>query len=259
MIHRISFFLCALLLCVSSPASGETITLVGDAWCPYNCQRGLENQGYVVDLAREIFNKAGIRVRYEVVSWQRALKEVEAGRVTGVIGVERREAEQLVFPEEPVGASAFAFYVRKDDPWIYTGLPSLEGKRIGLPISYGLEPDMRDYFKRRWWKIHIQYVGGQFPARLNVEKLVADRVDVILDDINVIKNTARSLKVENRVRMAGSDNKYTRIYIAFSPALSRAGKLAAILSRGIREMRRSGRLQSILDKYGLEDWQGLPE
>lgn len=255
MIFRSLFMTCALLLFAGSVAFAETITLVADAWCPYNCQRGTESEGYIVDLAREIFEKAGIQVQYRVVAWERAIEDVRQGYSTGVIGVEKREADDLVFPDEEVGASTFAFYVRKGDPWYYKGLSSLDGKRVGLPVAYGLQPDMKEYFKRHWWSVKLQYVRGPFPSRLNVKKLVANRIDIALDDINVIRHTASVLKLEDEIRFAGAEEEFTKMYIAFSPAISNAKEYANILSQGIRELRQSGRLANILSKYGLRDWR----
>ena len=44
------------------------------------------------------------------------------------------------------------------------------------------------------------------------------------------------------------------LYIAFTPAKEHARLLVFTLSTKLRELRENGRLQDILDRYGLEDW-----
>jgi len=46
-----------------------------------------------------------------------------------------------------------------------------------------------------------------------------------------------------------------KMYIGFSPALEQSHDYAALFSRGMKELRRSGKLQAILNKYGLKDWE----
>ncbi len=56
---------------VNSSAQEEqkTITLAADIWCPYNCDSKDERPGFMVELAKEIFQKKGINVQYVIVPW----------------------------------------------------------------------------------------------------------------------------------------------------------------------------------------------
>lgn len=45
------------------------------------------------------------------------------------------------------------------------------------------------------------------------------------------------------------------VYMAFSPKGNNSKKYAAILSKGMIEIRENGTLKEILAKYGLKDWQ----
>jgi hypothetical protein len=37
--------------------SAETIIIKGDEWCPFNCQSNGKNKGYMIDLAKIIFER----------------------------------------------------------------------------------------------------------------------------------------------------------------------------------------------------------
>jgi polar amino acid transport system substrate-binding protein len=43
--------------------------------------------------------------------------------------------------------------------------------------------------------------------------------------------------------------------MAFSPKRADAGRLKDIMSRGIRELKKTGRMREILERYGLTDWK----
>ena len=45
------------------------------------------------------------------------------------------------------------------------------------------------------------------------------------------------------------------IYIAFSPKRADSQRYARMLSEGVVQLRRTGRLAVILSKYGLKDWK----
>ena len=109
--------LAAVVLLHGGTAAAGTVTLVADEWPPFNMAPGGPRQGYMVDIAREVFEPLGFTVEYRTMSWVRALDDVMAGVHDGVIGATRAEARSLVIPEECLGLDRLAFYVRKDSQW----------------------------------------------------------------------------------------------------------------------------------------------
>ncbi|MNT92496.1 hypothetical protein D3C72_2337940 [compost metagenome] len=45
------------------------------------------------------------------------------------------------------------------------------------------------------------------------------------------------------------------LYVSFSPANPKSPQYAALITKGISELRQSGELKKILDKYGVLDWE----
>lgn len=251
-----NYILClAVLLLSVQPVKAETIILAADQWCPYNCDTDNDLEGYVVEIAREIFESSGIDVDYRVMGWKRAVEEARDGRVTAIIGTAVDEAEGFVFPEEEISADAFAFYVRIDDTWRYRTLDSLLGKRIGIPNGYLMAPEMEVFFKDHEDEIEIYYAGREAPTRQNLRLLLAGRLDAILDDASVIVYVAHSLGLQQSIAYAGNDGYFEKLYVAFSPANPKSTQYVSLFDKGIRELRSSGRLKAILHKYGLADWK----
>lgn len=91
----------------------------------------------------------------------------------------------------------------------------------------------------------------------NFRKLEMGRIYVFVENqavgANYInENRIVGIKSAGETMDANKENDF--IYIAFSPAKPKSQKYAQMLSSGIKEMRASGKLQEILDKYYVIDW-----
>ena len=78
-----------LALAVLSPvatAGAETLTLVADEWCPYNCTPGDEKPGFLVEIVKKVFEPQGFTVDYKIVPWARAIRDTRAGRYSAILG-----------------------------------------------------------------------------------------------------------------------------------------------------------------------------
>ena len=64
----------------------ETIVLVADEWPPYNSRPNAPKEGYLVDIARAVFESRGITVSYRLTPWKRAIELTRNGKFNAVIG-----------------------------------------------------------------------------------------------------------------------------------------------------------------------------
>ena len=55
-------------------AAIRRVILAADPWCPHNCLAGAPQEGYMVDIAREIFTAAGYEFDYQNFGWARSLQ-----------------------------------------------------------------------------------------------------------------------------------------------------------------------------------------
>lgn len=233
----------------------DTITLVADPWCPYNCGHSEGRAGYMLELAERIFEKKGHTVEYIEVPWTRAIYGVREGYYTGIIAAGLEETPDFIFPDIEEGIARHSFFVLKDNPWRFQGIDSLKTVRLGVirDYSYGtLNEDYILYHKKD--RSLIQTATGSRPLELNIEKLKDHRIDVLVEDENVFRYTTEKMKMGGLFVHAGTASSED-LYIAFSPSCAKAKEYAEILSLGVKEMRRSGELTQILSMYGLEDWR----
>jgi polar amino acid transport system substrate-binding protein len=205
-----------------------------------------------VEIAQEIFAAAGDHVDYQEVNWARCVEDARAGRFTGIIGAIPSDAPDFTFPKLPIGLSGDAYAVRKGEDFKFDGAESLKGRVLGVIRSYSFSGPIGAYIAAHATDGKVEFVSGDGALVKNLDKLVAGRVDVVLDDRNVMLNSIRELGLKDRLRVVDGSN-ITPVYIAFSPKAPDPAKLAEILDAGIKRLRASGRLAQILARYDLQD------
>lgn len=237
-------------------AAGTTITLVADEWPPFNGQPGSRQEGYIVDIARTVFESRGYTVVYRLAPWTRAIEMTRSGECDGAIGASRTDAAGCVFPREELARNKLAFYVKKGNAWRYRGPASVEETTIGTIAGYDYRPWLLEYIEaNRDDPARVQVLHGDEPLKRNLTKLISDRVKVVVDTEAAIRFVAKEMNILDRIECAGYGDEPAYIYIAFSPKKKESARYAEELSEGIAAMRKSGELQRILDKYGLKDWK----
>ncbi len=247
--------LVALTAFLSASFYADTIKLAADEWMPFNGD-GKTETGYMIDIAKIVFEKAGYTLSYEVTPWARAIEETRGGNYDAIIGAYKSDAPDFIFPENEQGFGGNTFFVKKGSKWKFNGIKSLEGIKIGVIQDYAYSDDLDKYIKlNQKDKTKIDFSFGTKPAENNIKKLIAGQVDAIVDDMNVVKFAANKLNVFDLIELAGSAGEPDNMYIAFSPKNPKSKDYAAILSKGISELRKSGELKKILAKYGLKDWK----
>lgn len=246
----------AALMAFANAAHADTISIRGDSWCPYNCDPKDAKPGYMIEIAKEVFGKAGHTVDYQTLTWSRALEKVKAGEFTAAVGAAKDDAPELVYGTAPLGKQANTFAIRADDSFTYNGLASLEGKAVGVISGYAYNDELDAYIeKNKADPKKVQAAAGDDALTTNMNKLVAKRVDLVLEDANVLANQIVTQKLDGKVKITDSAVKTLDLYIAFSPANPKAKEYAALLDKGVDELRTSGKLAAILAKYGVKDWK----
>jgi len=255
MLVRLTINLIVIFLLATTTMAADVV-LVADPWPPFNMEVGSEQEGYIVDVARMVFEAAGHHVVYKNVPWKRAISGTRSGKYTGAIGASKTDGEGLVFPDEELARNVLAFYVLKDNPWKFEGQSSIEAVAIGVIGGYDYRDWLNEYVETHSGNDpRVQVVTGSDPLKQNLKKLFYKRIDVVVDTETAIRYKAREMGVLDKIKPAGYGKEPAYIYIAFSPNRPESPMLARQLSDGIRELRNNGQLKEILDSYGLVDWK----
>lgn len=252
---------CVLFLFLAEGGEGllsQTINLEGDVWEPYVMNSGTGKNGFMVDIAYTVFKRAGYKINFKVVPWQRALEDVRSGITDGAVGIYFTQARslQLVVPSEELGISVNKFYVQKESAWKYIGSKSLETQIIGVIAGY-------DYGSLNTYIVQLQQknspklevVSGNQASEKNIKKLISGRITVTVEDDLVMKSYVAKLKISDKIKEAGMVSPSNRVGIAFSSHNPKSVLYARVLSEGIQKLRKSGELKKILDKYSVKDWK----
>ncbi|QEP44869.1 hypothetical protein D5085_18070 [Ectothiorhodospiraceae bacterium BW-2] len=250
---RANMIVLAVLLLLANLVKADTITIVADEWAPYNSVPNSAMPGYGIEIAQQAFAQAGHSVNYLIMPWNRALKETREGKYSAVIGAYIEDAPDFIFPDEEFGVSKNSFFVQKGSAWRYTGLESLLNLKVGIIQDYSFGEELDDFFAKH--PQITEHVFGKTPLDQNIKKLLAGRVDVLVEDSNVFMQKVKEMGVSDKIEHVGDQGDANKLYIAFSPALAESKTYADILSKGIVAMKKSGELEQILAKYGLSYWK----
>lgn len=249
-------FMLFMVLC--SQGRAETITLAADQWCPYNCVPDTKAPGFMVEIAQRAFAAHEVSVQYQVLPWLRALYGTQVGRYSAVIGATKVEAPDFVFPAQEQGRAANSFWVETDSAWQYSGPASLQGVKLGVMGGYSYSEEVEAYINDERNDGRITVLSGNTPLERGLNMLKRKRIDVLLEDDNVMNHWLQLNGMVGDYRRAGSvgqSESFKRLYIAFSPQQEMSSTYARWLSDYMTSARDSGELDQLLAKYGLTDWR----
>ncbi|MGM0768687.1 MAG: substrate-binding periplasmic protein [Pseudomonadota bacterium] len=233
--------------------SRPVITIGADPWCPHNCAVGSDPEGYMLDIAREVFEAQGYQVEYLNVSWARALQMARAGLLDAVAGAFRTDAPDFVFPTEPQGKSQIAMYTAADSDWRYHGLESLNDQTLLAINGYSYSAELDRYIASHADEpTRVWMLSGPSPLNRAINLLEQHRADVFPEDVYVM-TWAQRADTDSRPLRQGGRLRQTDTFIAFSPENAESAKLADLLSRGTLQLRENGRMREILAAYGLSE------
>jgi len=231
----------------------DDIVIAADPWCPYICEPESDTPGFMVEIAEQIFQKAGHKLIYKAEPWARALRNSRIGKINGAIGAYKSDAPDHIFAEEELGVSTTPFFIKKGTAWKYDGPVSLEKVTIGVIRGYSYGNEVDAYVKKHqknWERVQVSNSLNSL-----VKKLLVGRIDTFPEDRMVVNWYVKRNNLPEKLQEAGLAVDSEELYIAFSPKLKSSDNYRKILSNGIRVLRKSGQLSETLSRYGLQDWK----
>lgn len=252
----------AVLTCVILGLSGgragaegpppRALTIAADEWCPINCRPGQERQGIGVDLAKAIFEPLGYRVEYVIMPWARALEEARQGRVDAVVGANTADDPSLIFPDSFVLEITDDFYALQGRSIAFSGVESLKGLRVGYIKDYGYGKEINAFLERqRGTPGSVQEVSGEDALEQNIRKLMAGRIDVVLESSAVMDYTLKEKNLADKVKRIGGLPQ-GHVFVAFSPRVAASKERSRQFDAGMRRLEASGELRALYGLYGLQ-------
>lgn len=256
MFHRATVVAGLTALLSAASVHAETVVLAADEWCPYNCSPNDPRPGYMIEIARKALESAGHQVKYVVMPWSRALAETRAGRIDGAVGATEAEYPSAVYPSVPLGLSGNALAMRPERAagFRFEGVASLKTLKIGGAQNYSYdEGPIDEYFASAAASGMVELLSGSEIQSQNLRKLLAGRVDAVIDDGNVLRLAITEMQPRPEIVLVPVDEPGP-LSIAFSEAKPSSRQYADLITRTLAEMRKSGALAELLAHYNLRDW-----
>ena len=234
---------------------------VGD-FCPYQCNPKKEDGkiGFMSKLTEVIFKKEGHTVHFTTLPFRKSVKKTEEGQYDAVV-CNLGHSKALLFSKQRIGVLEQTFFVKKGDPWRYGGIASLETAVVASVIGYNLSafsPEYEAYLQKNGIQTRCNTSVGK-TSFYGMQKIQAGRVTTYNEDAGLFNYETMKAGINDAFSTAGILGANS-LYMGFSPKNPNASKYVEIFARGIKALRKSGELKSILASYGAKDWElSIPE
>lgn len=251
---RKTLILSTLMSFLSPVVMAETISLRADLWCPYTCDPNSDRPGFMIEIAREIFEPAGMKIDYQNLNWARAITEAREGKVSGIVGAAHADAPDFIFPKMYSALNSNFIWAHKKSIFNYKNVSSLEGKKVGVINSYSYGEEIDKYVLEKNPSYIV--VSGEDALLKMVKMTEAGRLNAFVENPFVLNFLLKDYPHLQNQFVPVSKNVVLdqKLFIAFSPKKAESSKLAEMMTKGMGQLRKSGKLKKILDKYGLKDW-----
>lgn len=259
---RILFFIFAMLIplmsAVIANAGPKDIRMGADLFCPFNCEPGGE-EGFFVEVMKEVLQAKGYSVKYEVIPWIRATKEVANGKLDILIGAMPTEnggwdPPGIIYTDENIGLVEWVYAGAPDKKWAYAAPNDLQGKTWGWVKAY--EDSFTGPMGVALQKIAndsklVELSSGDYATEINLKKFIGGRVNVVVEDRSVLNYLIEKNKLKDKIMIFGNVSEPKKFFAGISPVRSDSSDLKKIIDQGIRELKKTGRLAAIFAKYGV--------
>lgn len=237
-------FFISLAFVLSSFSHGQELTLSVNDWCPYICDLSAPQKGILIEIVQDVFQTEGYQVNFKKMPLKRAVLEIKNNRVQGMVGIVPDVFSGLIFPEEPVIKTQFCFFTLPQKRWEFKGFKQrYPGTSVGVVSGKNISSNFDEAFPQK------ETVSGYInTAERLIEMLVRHRVDTILEEKTTISYLLKKDGSFPDLRIAGCAGKKDE-YVAFSPADPMSNKYAELFSKGMKRLKKSGKIEEIVSSY----------
>lgn len=243
-------------------AQADVINFVWNDYCPYTCSKNsYKNPGYALEIVHAIFKNSKYKPVFTYISsWNRAMKMVKEGDADAIVFsfYNPDDRKNYIVPSESLAVSdKTSFAVRKDNPWKLKDANSLNSLgNIGVYKNTAwADKNFEKYEKLNRSKFN--YLHGSNIITRAFRMLKNGRIDAWEDSetvlkFNFYKRGISNFRIESLLSSSSNPQTGDTLFTLLNPE---SKEYAVFLSNGIKRLRRSGELNSILKKYGLVDWK----
>jgi len=246
------FFLLFIVFFSSTYAS--VIKLIAVNNCPYSCSEDEKDQGFAVDLIREVFKRNGYEISYQSFeSHELALENIKEGSSDIMIDVDPVKNRDLIFMKTPLGYQHNVIVTPTYSKWKYTSPESLASLKLAAIEEETYTNEIAKYIeKNRADDSKLIITSGHLARKHNLKSLRFEKITALIDDRIALRYFYFKKHKPFAFKVAYTAPSKA-IYIAFSAKSYRSNKYTEILHRGLKRLENSKRAKEIFKKYGLSE------
>ncbi|TFH90468.1 substrate-binding periplasmic protein [Vibrio ouci] len=220
----------------------NVVWTIQDEWPPYVIDSG-NKKGLAHDIISEAFAVQGYQIKNTIKPWSRALREVMTQRFDIALTV-WKSSERLVFLSfsDPYLTNSLVFVTLKGNSFDYSGLSSLNDKRIGVLRGYAYDDSFlqAENFDRM----------ESDSLATNVRKLKAKRIDALIADKIFFRWYIKTNQMDiNDFEFVAQPLAVNPLHIAISRDHPKREEILSAFNAGLKALQQSGRIAELIEQY----------
>lgn len=237
-----------LLLVTCTNAGAEQYYFVTFDFPPYEyATADLKAEGGIVEVVKKVMHNLGHQVSIQPFPWTRALKMVRNGEAHAIFTAYKSPEREvfLDYSREVLFPQSVYFFKKRTGKASFDGdFSALSSKRIGVvsTISYG-----------QVFEIHkpVLQLDRASNAEQSFNKLMKNRVDLVVSDLHVAEYTLAQLGITEEVVRLPAKLESVPSYIAFSKKLNLTS-LRGEFDNELARLKLTGEYDEILKKHAID-------
>ncbi|MDD2466538.1 MAG: transporter substrate-binding domain-containing protein [Desulfobulbus sp.] len=204
-----------ILIAIQVYAKQREIVIATLEYPPFIYSEENQVKGPIVDKINDVFGKMGVRVNIQMLSIARGLLMVENGEVDAYFSLKKtpEREKKLLFTKVPLIKQPFVFFANIGSSIEWNGdVNSIKKYRIGVvsKTSYGKIFD--GYVKDNV----IANIDESRSFELNIKKLIAGRVDLVINSYDVGKYLLDKYDAGSKIVSLNPPVEIVNSYLAFT-------------------------------------------
>lgn len=210
--------ICVFLLIFSRAFPEQNALLIATLeYPPFIYSENGEVKGPVVDTVKAVFDSLGVKIQIEIFPIARGLSMVATGEVDAYFSLKRTPQRDidLLFTKTPLLRQPFVFFTHKNSKIVWNGnIEDIQDYRIGVVAKTSYGPIFDGYLKDGLL-LNIEETQS---FEMNIKKLIAGRVDIVINSYDVGQFIIKNLNPENEIIALSPPVEIINSYLAFTKA-----------------------------------------
>lgn len=234
-----------IFLGVSGALAADVVRSTADPWEPF-VDPNDENNGIALAIISAALATQGYEVEHKFQPWKRALNDVTNGKMDILPGTwMTEERKKVLIYSEPYAVNNIKLIKRKDDPFVYEGIESIDGMKVGTMLGYGYPDEFTESGA-------IMEPTNEF--LFSIKKLVAGRVDFAIEDeiVGKYKISQENPELLEKIEFLTPALSNNPLHVTCGKANPKCQTIIDAFNTGLAEIKDSGKYDEIMKSYGIQ-------